>query len=87
MPELSMLGRLTRLVWAALDGIDYVITGTRPRLFDLIYGPELPSRTDEDQEQFLCTDLAPLRLLTRSRSKIGTTYIRRDPARCSTLST
>ncbi len=34
-----MLGRLTRLVWAALDGIGYVITDTRLRLFDLIYVP------------------------------------------------
>jgi hypothetical protein len=31
--------------------IDYAIMDTRPRLLELIYGPERPRSADEDREQ------------------------------------
>jgi hypothetical protein len=53
VPKLSTPGRLARLVWVALDRIDYAIMDTRLRLFDLIHGPERPRSADEDREQLL----------------------------------
>ena len=49
-----MLHRAMRhrsLVSRALDHLDYVVTYTRLRIFDWIYGPEPPTPADEQRER------------------------------------
>jgi hypothetical protein len=46
MPE----GGLSRLFWEVLDRAAYLVTDTRLRLFDLIYGPEPATPAEEKRE-------------------------------------
>ena len=45
-----MTGRLARLFWEALDGIDYAVTLARCWVVDLLYGPEPPTIADKQRE-------------------------------------
>jgi hypothetical protein len=45
-----MINRVTRLLWTALDRIDYAAGVARCWVVDLIYGPEPPTLADEKRD-------------------------------------
>ena len=63
MPKVWLL----RLLWEALDRLAHVVTDARLWLFELIHGPEAPTRADETRD----TDRERLQ---KAFSEVGNSY-------------
>ena len=46
-----MLARIRRLMWQAVDGIDYAVFATRLTIVDWLYGPDPVTEADRERER------------------------------------